>query len=174
MGIAARAKRVQTGSSASTSRQQLIMVALHKAPLVIWTDKDHTSGSVGILCTTLIRVQRYCFNTNASVCVSKHQQKTTKSGYTNWTEVAMNTWDWSEGSELWRSAPSALSNVSQLSLILGWDWIRHTPPPFYAPPPYSLNILFLAVSYGTEELMVKSDQPSIEGWRMKWIGGWAQ
>ena len=77
MGIAARAKRVQTGSSASTSRQQLIMVALHKAPLVIWTDKDHTSGSVGILCRTLTQVQRFCFNTNASVSVSKQQQKTT-------------------------------------------------------------------------------------------------
>ena len=80
MGIAGLAqKEFRLGVQLAASRPQLIMVALHKAPLVIWPHKDHTSGSAGILCRTLTRVQNFCFklkfNTNVLVSASKQQQE---------------------------------------------------------------------------------------------------
>ena len=86
----------------------------------------------------------FCFQANTN-CF--------KSGYTSWTEV------WSEGSEVWRALWCSFQcKWSDSDPRLRLDQTNTSLP--FTPPPNSLNILFFAtISYGTEELMIKSDQP---------------
>ena len=152
------------------------MVALHKAPpcylasqrphiWVCWNPLQNLDTSSKIL----LQHKCFCFCFQATT-------KNYKSGYTNWKEVAHIGLVSSRSRRKWtlaeRSKCSFQCKSTESDPRLRLDQ-THTSS-LLRPPSNSLNVLFLAVSYGTEELMVKSDQPSLQGWRMKWIGGWAQ